>query len=289
MSPPGYLRAFDVMTGKLKWVFHTVPQPGEFGYDTWPKDAWKYIGGVNTWGEISLDEKRGIAYFPLGSPTYDFFGGDRVGADLFGDCVLALDARTGKYLWHFQAVHHDLWDYDFTSAPQLTTIKKDGKSIDVVAQAGKNGFLYVLDRVTGKPIWPIEERPVPQSIVPHEKSWPTQPFPTVVPPFARQKFTAEDVNPFILTPEQRAHQKQLGDKLNAVRKEIVETDKGYEFQYSPANVSIAELADWVAAESKCCPFFDFHIDLEREGQLLCLRLTGEEGVKAFLRAEFGLH
>lgn len=208
-SPPGDLRAFDILTGKLAWIFHTVPHPGEMGYDTWPPDAWKYIGGTNTWGEISVDEKRGIAYFPLGSPTYDFYGADRHGANLFSDCLLALDARTGKYLWHFQTTHHDLWDYDLETSPKLMTITHDGKKQDVVAQAGKNGFLYVFDRVTGKPVFPIEERPVPQSDVPGEKSWATQPFPTVVPPFARQKFTADEVDPYIASQEEREKTKAI--------------------------------------------------------------------------------
>ena len=143
-------------------------------------------GGVNTWGEISVDEKRGIAYFPLGSPTYDLYGADRIGANLFGDCLLALDARTGKRLWHFQLVHHDLWDYDPTTAPKLLTVKHDGKNVDIVAQATKFGLLYVFNRVTGEPLWPIEERPVPKTDMPGEQSWPTQPFPTEPPPFARQ-------------------------------------------------------------------------------------------------------
>jgi len=208
-SPPGDLRAFDILTGKLVWQFHTVPHPGDLGYDTWPPNAWKYIGGTNTWGEITIDAKRGIAYFPLGSPTYDFYGADRVGADLFSDCLLALDARTGKYLWHYQTTHHDLWDYDLMTAPKLLTITHEGKKVDVVVQAGKNGFVYVFDRVTGKPIWPIVERPVPQSDVPGEKSWPTQPIPTVVPPFARQKFTADEVDPYIADPKEREKIKEL--------------------------------------------------------------------------------
>ena len=207
-SPPGDLRAYDVRTGKLVWTFHTIPHPGEFGYDTWPKDAWKYGGAVNTWGELSLDEKRGIAYFPLGSPVYDLYGADRHGADLFGDCLLALDVRTGKRLWHFQVVHHDLWDYDLTAAPKLLTIRHNGKKVDVVAQATKFGFLYVFDRVTGEPIWPVEERPVPQSDVPGEQSWPTQPFPTAPPPFARQKFTVNDINPYV-DPEEKARLKDI--------------------------------------------------------------------------------
>ncbi|HEX6398122.1 MAG TPA: hypothetical protein VFZ95_11905, partial [Steroidobacteraceae bacterium] len=138
-SAPGYIRAYDVITGRLAWTFHTIPQPGEFGYDTWPRDAWKYAGGVNVWGEITLDAKRGIAYFPVASPTYDYYGADRIGMNLFSDCLLALDARTGRRLWHFQMVHHDLWDYDPTAAPQLLTVRKDGKKIDAVAQATKQG------------------------------------------------------------------------------------------------------------------------------------------------------
>jgi quinoprotein glucose dehydrogenase len=191
-----------VRTGKTIWTFHTVPHPGEYGYDTWPPDAWKYIGGNNTWGELSIDEKRGIAYFPLGSPTYDLYGADRKGAGLFGDCLLALDARTGKRLWHFQAVHHDLWDYDLVVAPKLMTVRHNGKMVDIVAQATKFGFLYVFDRVTGVPLWPVEERPVPKSDVPGEESWPTQPFPTKPPPFARQKFTVDDINPYV-DPEEK--------------------------------------------------------------------------------------
>jgi quinoprotein glucose dehydrogenase len=191
-SPPGDLRAYDVITGKQAWIFHTIPHPGEFGYDTWPPDAWKYVGGANTWGELSIDEKRGIAYFPLGAPTYDFYGGDRIGANLFGDSLLALDARTGKRLWHFQMIHHDLWDYDPTAAPKLLTVRHNGRMVDIVAQPTKFGFVYAFNRVTGEPLWPIEERRVPQSDVPGEKSWPTQPFPTKPPAFARQTFTVID-------------------------------------------------------------------------------------------------
>lgn len=216
MAPPGDLRAYDVVTGRLAWQFHTVPHPGEFGYESWPKDAWKYIGGVNTWGEITIDPVRGIAYFPLGSPTYDFYGADRHGSNLYGTSLLALNVRTGKRMWHFQMVHHDLWDYDNTAAPQLTTIRRNGKSIDVVAQAGKTGFLYVFDRVTGEPIWPIEERPVPPTDMRGEQASPTQPFPTAPPPFVRQSLTADDINPYILTPGQRERWKtRIGNARNA--------------------------------------------------------------------------
>jgi len=193
---PGDLRAYNVITGKMVWVFHTIPHPGEYGYDTWPKEAYKYSGAANTWGEISVDEKRGIAYFPTGSPTYDYDVADRHGSNLFGNCILAIDARTGKRLWHFQTVHHDIWDYDLTAAPQLITVQHDGKSVDAVAVAAKSGFLYVFNRVTGEPLWPIEERPVPKSGMPDEESWPTQPFPTVVPPFNRQTVTVDDINPY---------------------------------------------------------------------------------------------
>ncbi|MEJ0087352.1 MAG: PQQ-binding-like beta-propeller repeat protein [Pseudomonadota bacterium] len=202
-SAPGHLRAYDVITGKLVWTFHTIPQPGEFGYDTWPKDAWQYTGGVNVWGEITLDAKRGIAYFPVSSPTYDYYGADRIGANLFSDCLLALDARTGKRLWHFQMVHHDLWDYDPTAAPQLITVRKDGKKIDAVAQATKQGFVFVFDRVTGKPVWPIEERAVPPSDVPGEKAWPTQPFSTL-PSSGRQVVKADDLTPYLISDAERA-------------------------------------------------------------------------------------
>jgi quinoprotein glucose dehydrogenase len=224
LAPPGYIRAYDVVTGKLVWNFHTVPHPGEFGYETWPKDAWKYIGGVNDWGELSLDEKRGIVYVVLGSPTYDMYGADRIGMGLFGDSLVALDARTGKRLWHFQEVHHDLWDSDPCSAPQLITVRHNGQTVDAVAQAGKTGFLYVFNRVTGEPLWPIEERPVPKSDVPGEQAWPTQPYPTVVPPFARQKMTPDDVNPYFLTPEERASWK---DRIASARNEGIFTPPGY--------------------------------------------------------------
>jgi glucose dehydrogenase len=208
-SAPGDIRAFDVRTGALVWTFHTVPRPGEFGHETWPEGAWKTVGGANNWGEQSIDEKRGIIYVPTASPKYNFYGGNRKGANLFADCLIALDVRTGKRLWHFQTVHHDIWDLDNNSAPQLIAIRRNGRVIDAVAMASKTGYLYVFDRVTGTPIWPIEERPVPQrTTVPGEAVWPTQPFPTHPPPFSRQKFTVDDLNPHILTPEEREHFRQ---------------------------------------------------------------------------------
>jgi quinoprotein glucose dehydrogenase len=209
MSPPGDIRAYDVVTGKLVWTFHTVPRPGEFGYETWPRDAYKYIGGTNTWGELTVDRERGIAYFPTGSPTYDYYGADRHGMNLFGTSVLALDARTGKRLWHFQFAHHDLWDFDPSAAPQLTTIRHNGRTRDVVAVAAKTGWLYVFDRVTGEPIWPIEERPVPQTDMPGEQTWPTQPYPTNPPPFAQQTFGIDDINPNMPPAEYEAFKKRV--------------------------------------------------------------------------------
>ena len=213
-SPPGDIRVYDVQTGKMTWIFHTIPRPGEFGYDTWPPEAYKYAGGANVWGEMALDEKRGIIYLGTGSPTYDLYGADRKGANLFGDCLVALDARTGKRLWHFQAVHHDLWDYDFAASPKLLTVKHNGKTVDIVAAAGKTGFLYVFNRVTGEPLWPIEERPVPKSEVPAEESWPTQPFPTKPPPFSRQRFSESDINPHVNEAERAKLRETLRDAAN---------------------------------------------------------------------------
>jgi quinoprotein glucose dehydrogenase len=202
-SAPGHVRAYSVVTGKLVWVFHTIPFPGEYGYETWPKDAYKYAGGVNTWGEITVDEKNGIVYFPLGAPTFDYYGADRIGDDLYDESILALDARTGKRIWHFQTVHHGLWDYDLTSAPELITIQHDGKTIPAVAVAGKVGFLYVFNRLTGEPVWPIVEREVPPSDVPQEWASRTQPFPTAPPPFTRHNVTTNDINPYY-SPEKQA-------------------------------------------------------------------------------------
>ena len=214
ISPPGDIRAYDVITGKRQWQFHVVPQPGEFGYETNPPDGWKYLGGANNWGSMSVDEERGIVYVPTGSMTYDFYGADRHGQNLYANCILALDARTGKRLWHFQTIHHDLWDLDNVSAPMLVTVTQNGRKIDAVAHAGKTGFMYVFNRVTGEPLWPIEERRVPASDVPGELAWPTQPFPTKPPPFNRQSFTIDDVNPYRLTPEAY---KTMQDRMKVAR------------------------------------------------------------------------
>ena len=216
LSAPGHVRAFNVVSGELVWTFHTIPQPGEFGYDTWPEDAWLYAGGANVWGEMSVDKERGIVYLPTGSPTYDYWGGDRIGQNLFGNSLIALDARNGERLWHYQVVHHDVWDYDIAAAPQLVTVEHDGSQIDAVAIATKHGFLFAFDRVTGDPLWPIEERPVPQSTLLGEATWPTQPHPTVIPPFHRQVTTSADLNPYFLTDEERAEWTERIDSLEAL-------------------------------------------------------------------------
>jgi glucose dehydrogenase len=194
---PADIHAYDVRTGGLKWVFHTIPATGEFGADTLPHNGRSWLGGAHNWSESTIDEKRGIIYIPTGTLRYDFYGGDRPGDNLFANSLIALDAMTGKRLWHFQFVHHDLWDYDTPEAPKLLTVVHNGKKIDAVAQATKTGFLFVFDRVTGKPLWPIEERQVPKSDTPGEHASPTQPFPTLPPPFERQKISAEDLNPYL--------------------------------------------------------------------------------------------
>ena len=192
-AAPGDVRAYDVQTGKLRWSFHTIPHPGEFGYETWPADAWKYSGAANNWGGMAVDPTRGIVYVPTGSASSDFYGADRVGDDLFANCLLALDAETGKRLWHFQAVKHDLWDRDFPSPPVLVTVERDGKSVDAVAETSKQGFVFLFNRVTGEPLFPIEYRSYPASNVPGEVAATTQPFPTKPAPFARQLFTEDMV------------------------------------------------------------------------------------------------
>ena len=216
---PGWLRAFDVVTGKLLWTFKTVPHPGEVGYDTWPPEAYKYTGGANTWSNFSIDEKRGIGYFPVGSPTYDMYGARRKGMNLFGDSLVALDLRTGKRLWHYQVIHHDLWDYDPCNEPKLLTVNHEGKKVDIVVMGTKSGFLFVFNRVTGEPLWPIEEKPFPKSDVPGEEAWPTQPVPTKPPPMSRQKLTVDDINPYV-EPAERETLKKI---LLAARNEGVYT------------------------------------------------------------------
>jgi quinoprotein glucose dehydrogenase len=201
-APRGDVSGYDVRTGKRLWTFRSVPGPGEFGNDTWEKDSAEYSGNTNVWSMISADEELGYVYLPFGTPTNDYYGGHRPGNNVFAESLVCLDAATGKRIWHFQAVHHGLWDWDFPAAPVLGEIRVDGKPIRMVAQVSKQGWVYVFDRRTGAPVWPIEERPVPQTDVPGEKTSPTQPFPTKPPPFERQGFTTDDVTDF--TPELRA-------------------------------------------------------------------------------------
>lgn len=213
-APPGDIRAFDVRTGALRWSFHTIPHPGEPGYETWPTEAWKSAGAANNWAGMAVDTQRGIVYAPTGSAVDDFYGGDRIGNDLYANTLLALDAATGKRLWHFQGVHHDQWDRDFPSPPSLLTVLHDGKRIDAVAQTTKQAYVYLFDRATGKPLFPIEEHAYPRSTVPGESSSPTQPLPLAPEPFGRQRITEETLTQ--RTPA--AHQFAL-DKFRQVRSE----------------------------------------------------------------------
>jgi quinoprotein glucose dehydrogenase len=192
-GPSGDIRGFDARTGQLLWRFHTVPRPGEFGHETWEGDSWKDRGGVNCWSIMSVDEELGLVYVPLTSPSYDYYGGDRAGANLFGDCVVALDYRTGKRRWHFQTIHHDVWDYDLPAQPNLVTVVRDDREIPALAQITKMGFVFLLNRETGDPLFDIIEKPVPASTIPGEQAWPTQPFPVKPPSFARQSMTLDDI------------------------------------------------------------------------------------------------
>lgn len=190
-APPGHVRAYDTRTGKLRWMFHTIPRPGEFGYETWPKDAWKTSGAANNWTGMSVDPKRGIVYVPTGSAAFDFYGGDRLGDDLFANCLLALNAETGERIWHFQAVRHDIWDRDFPSPPTLLTVTRDGKKVDAVAQTSKQGYVFLFDRNTGKPLFPMELHDYPASTVPGEEAARQQPLPSKPAPFSRQLLTVD--------------------------------------------------------------------------------------------------
>jgi quinoprotein glucose dehydrogenase len=213
VAAPGHIRAYDVRTGKIRWIFHTIPKPGEFGYDTWPKDAWTRIGGANAWSGISVDEKRGLVFLPTGSAAFDFWGGNREGENLFANCVLVLEAATGKRVWHYQLVRHDIWDRDLPAAPVLVTVKRDGKDVDAVAQITKSGHVFLFDREKGAPLFPIEEVAVPPSDLTGEVAWPTQPVPVRPEPFARQTLTEADVTD--RTPAARA---AVLERLRQVRK-----------------------------------------------------------------------
>jgi quinoprotein glucose dehydrogenase len=201
-SAPGDIRAYDLKTGKLRWSFHTIPHPGEFGYETWPPEAWKYSGGANCWAGMSLDERRGLLFAGTGSAAFDFYGGDRIGDNLFANTLLCLRASTGERVWHFQAVRHDVWDRDFPAPPSLVTVVRDGRLVEAVAQITKSGHVFVFERETGKPLFPIEYRKVPPSDIPGERLAETQPFPLLPPPFARQQLTEDLLTD--RTPEARA-------------------------------------------------------------------------------------
>jgi quinoprotein glucose dehydrogenase len=188
---PGDIRAYDVRTGKLRWTFHTIPRPGEFGYETWPKDAWQHSGAANNWTGMTVDQRTGIVYAPTGSAAFDFYGGDRIGADLFANCELALNAETGERIWHFQGVHHDIWDRDFPSPPTLVTVTHDGKTVHAVAQTTKQGFVYLFDRASGKPLFPVESHKYPPSDLKGEVAAEEQPLPTKPAPYARQRLTED--------------------------------------------------------------------------------------------------
>ncbi len=216
---PGHIRGFDVRTGKLLWTFHTIPHPGEPGYETWPKDAYKTVGGANCWSGLVLDEKRGVVYLCTGSPSPNFYGGNRAGKNLYSDCVLALDAESGKLKWFFQTIHHDLWDLDPPCPPNLVTVKHNGKKIDALVQTTKDGLVFVLDRTTGESLFPIEERSVPTTGLPGEQPWPTQNFPLKPHPFTRQVISEEDMPDSSFFPNEHA----------LFKKRYSETKRGYKF------------------------------------------------------------
>jgi quinoprotein glucose dehydrogenase len=206
-ASPGHVRGFDARTGEMKWIFHTIPQEGEVGVDTWQDESWRYSGHTNVWGTMAVDDELGFVYLPTGTPTNDYYGGMRRGDNLFAESIVAVDVETGQRVWHFQAVHHGLWDYDFPTAPNLLDITVDGREIKALAQTSKQAFTYVLDRATGEPVWPIEERPVPAGDVPGEWYSPTQPFPTKPAPFDLQGVTEDDLIDF--TPELRSEALQI--------------------------------------------------------------------------------
>ncbi len=201
-SAPGHIRAYDVINGERAWIFHTIPYPGEFGYDTWPDGAWQRVGGANNWAGMTVDHGRGIVYVPTGSATPDFYGGARVGQNLFANTLLALDARTGERIWHYQVIHHDLWDRDLPAPPNLVTVTHNGTPRQAVAQITKSAHVFLFDRDTGEPLFPVEELEVTASDLPGEVAWPTQPVPTLPPPFSRQEFTENDLTD--VSPEARA-------------------------------------------------------------------------------------
>jgi quinoprotein glucose dehydrogenase len=210
-GPSGDVRAFNVRSGKLVWAFHTIPRPGEPGHESWEGHAWKERTGANVWSIMSVDTERGLIFLPIGSASYDFYGADRKGLDLFRNCLVALDAATGKLVWYYQMVHHDIWDYDMPAQPVLITVRRNGQNIPAIAQVTKMGFVFVFDRLTGKPLFPVEERPVPKSDVPGEVAWPTQPFPVKPPPLVRQSLSEDEIS--TVTAESNRYCAQLFHSL----------------------------------------------------------------------------
>lgn len=221
---PGHIRAYNVQSGEQEWIFHTIPHPGEYGYETWPPGAWQYSGGANAWAGLSVDEKRGIVFAPTGSASFDYYGGDRLGENLFANCLLALDAETGERKWHFQTVHHDIWDRDLPAPPNLVTVKHDGKEIEAVAQITKSAYVFLFDRDTGEPLFPIEEVPTQPSQLEGEVAWPTQPIPTKPPQFSRNRVLESDLTN--RTPEANAYVKEIWEKASEGEHFIPLTEDG---------------------------------------------------------------
>ena len=211
-SVPGHIRAYNVKTGEQEWIFHTIPHPGEYGYETWPAAAWQYAGGANAWAGFSLDEERGILFAPTGSASFDFYGGDRIGENLFANSLIAIDAETGKRKWHFQTVHHDIWDRDLPAPPNLVTVTHEGKQIEAVAQITKSSYVFLFDRATGEPLFPIEEVPTQPSTLEGEAAWPTQPIPVKPPPFSRNRVTEQDLT--TRTPEAHDYAKKIWEQAS---------------------------------------------------------------------------
>jgi len=221
---PGHIRAYNVQTGEQEWIFHTIPHPGEYGYETWPEGAWQYSGGANAWAGLSVDEKRGIVFAPTGSASFDYYGGDRIGENLFANCLIALDAATGERKWHFQTVHHDIWDRDLPAPPNLVTVNHGGKEIEAVAQITKSSYIFLFDRETGEPLFPIEEVPTKPSGLEGEQAWPTQPIPTKPPQFSRNRVLESDLTR--RTPEAYDFVKEIWDKASEGEHFIPLTEDG---------------------------------------------------------------
>lgn len=221
---PGHIRAYNIRTGEIAWIFHTIPQPGELGYDTWPEGAWETAGAANSWAGFSLDEQRGWVFVPTGSAAFDFYGGDRKGENLFANSIVCLNAQTGERIWHYQTVHHDVWDRDLPCPPNLVRVRHNGVLLDAVAQVTKSGYVFLLNRETGEPLFPVEERPFPPSDLKGEATWPTQPIPTLPPPFARQEFSEADITD--ISPEAHAYVATILDTVRSAGQFVPPSKEG---------------------------------------------------------------